>query len=181
MVISPSSGGTSEGIVDSGNNPTRKGRRRPMTRTKAADAERKRQARKKRREAKNVVANKRDAFESKREIELRQQIARLKTKLEYDSDPQRGIERIDRAIRWLHEADGAAGDLATLTRISRELRATLDSDYIGELSIINREMLPSWNGYSWGSAGDLRKVVMADLKQRGLLEQFEREQRRKPC
>src|ERR1035437_3971192 len=74
---SPSSRGTSEGIVDSGNNPTRKGRR-GMKRTKEQDAQRKRQARKKQREAKATVVNKREVFESKRERALNQQVARLK-------------------------------------------------------------------------------------------------------
>jgi hypothetical protein len=146
-------------------------------RSHAQDAERKRAARAKRREekaAQAAAASQRKAFEdmwqaeqSRRQAEL---MAKLQHDLEYSEDPQRGVERVERAIRWLQEAEAAGGDRWILTNLSIAIQATLGSDYVNGINVFQ---LPSWSGAGWCNPADIRRVLLADLESRGLMKIFE--------
>jgi hypothetical protein len=102
------------------------------------------------------------------------QIAELKRKLEYDSDPQRGLEFVAACLRWIDSAEQAtAGDLATLTRISAEISASLgNGDAIRDRLGRGILQLDSWDGVRWRSAADIRKISVAEIERRGLAEEW---------
>jgi hypothetical protein len=144
-------------------------------RSRAEDAERKRLARLKLREAKEArrisaaqAAEDSEAWRSR----LDREMARLIEKVEYYSDPQRDVEFVAACVRWIADAERAAGDDRVLIRISQEIRTSVrDESSMGRVSFLQ---LPSWTGLYWGSVADIRTVLMTALADRGLTEIFER-------